>query len=113
MIAADTYQIFKTDKGSVIQDDARNRFIVRFQGKEVAFSPCQFLNLKRHLESVDWENIFLTDAPGTDIHILNHGESLLVLTLCEFIGLRELVRGSMAMLELQIIIHQRLNHAIL
>ena len=113
MISTGTYQIFETDKGCILQDDTTNRFIVRFHDKEVSFKPCEFLNLKRHLEAVDWDDMFLTDGPGSDIHIINHGESLLVLTLCEFIGLRELIRGAMAMLELQRIIHQRLNYAIL
>jgi len=113
VISEATYRLFKTEKGCIIQDDAHNRFMIRFQGKEYSFKPCEFLNLKRYLEGVDWEDIFLTDSPGTDIHIINHRESLMVLTLCEFIGLRELVRGAMAMLELQRIIHQRLNYAIL
>lgn len=104
-------ELFRTDKGAVFQDDQSHKFILEFKGKQAQFKVSEFLQFKRSIDKINLQDLFLKDVTQVDIEIIHHFSSghLFVFTLCELIAIRELLHGTMTMLELQRIISEKLQ----
>ncbi len=93
-----------------MQDDLARQFILNFKGKTVRLKACEFLNFKRYVDQISLEDMILRDGIGMDLQIIHHprANQIFVLTLCEVIAMKELLNGTMVMLELQRILDDRL-----
>ncbi len=102
--------LFQTEKGRVIQDDHAHQFILEFGGKKSFFKVQEFLQFKKSIDNLNLQDLFLGEGPGVDIQIIHHtgSEHLFVFTLCELIGIKELLSGAATMIELNRILNDRL-----
>lgn len=104
-------EVFSTSFGSVSQCDQQHCFIINFEGKETRVNvPC-FFCLKRMVDKVDLHAMASSVEPSSDITIITpHGcGHCFALTLSQVMQFKELLAGARVMLELNSIIHERLN----
>lgn len=107
-----TITLYHNSSGAVFQCNQKNCFILEFQGVCTLFKvPC-FLAFRKKVNSVDLEKMLSDACRSSDIEILSpcSCERVFVLSVNEVIELKDLVNGAKAMLELNSIIRDRLQH---
>ena len=106
--------IHSTKNGSVYQLDTENCFTLSFKENGYKLSVCSFIALKAKINSVDIVGILLDDCRNNSVEIISmcNNSRLLVLTLDEILELKELLAGTLVMIELNSILHQRLNRVL-
>ena len=104
------HEIYHTANGKVLQNDKDNRFYLEYKGKEYRMAVCALIAFKTKLDQLNIEELLLGDASANSIEIipLCNKEHLLVLTLEELIEMKDLIPGTLVMLELNSIVQQRL-----
>lgn len=103
--------IYSTSNGQFCQDDCKNNFVLSYKGNTIELSVCSFIAFKSKLEATRVEEIILSDAMYKHIEIISlcNLDRILVLTIDEIIELRDLLQGSLVMLELNSIVHHRIR----
>ncbi|UXP32369.1 hypothetical protein N6H18_00065 [Reichenbachiella agarivorans] len=105
--------IHSSQHGKVVQADKENCFYLIYKGSEYKMNVCSFIAFKSKLDAYNLESMLLSDASQSDLEIipLCNKERFLILTLEEMIEVKHLVQGALVMLELNSIVHQRINRA--
>ncbi|MEP2026547.1 MAG: hypothetical protein ABJH98_01655 [Reichenbachiella sp.] len=108
------HEIYHTANGKVLQNDKDNRFYLEYKGKEYRMAVCALIAFKTKLDQLNVEEMLLSDASFDALEImpLCNREHLLVLTLDEIIEMKDLIPGTLVMLELNSIVQQRLVRAL-
>lgn len=108
------HEIYHTTNGKVLQNDKDNRFYLEYKGKEYRMAACALIAFKTKLDQLNIEEMLLSDASLNAIEIipLCNKEHLMVLTLDEIIEMKDLIPGTLVMLELNSIVQQRLVRAL-
>lgn len=108
------HEIYHTTNGKVLQNDKDNRFYLDFKGKEYRLAVCSLIAFKAKLDQMNIEEMLLSDASINSLEIvpLCNKEHLLVLTLDEIIEMKDLISGTLVMLELNSIVTQRIIRAL-
>lgn len=108
------HEIYHTANGKMFQNDADNHFYLEYKGKEYRMVVCSLIAFKAKLDQMNIEEMLLTDASINSVEIipLCNKEHLLVLTLAEIIELKDLISGTLVMLELNSIVQQRIVRAL-
>ena len=106
-----TTEVFGTNNGTIFQCDAERCWYVDFAGKMARFDYRNLLKLRNAVYNVDIENILLdsTKSPDVEIIFICACDHCYVLTLLQIIALKEILEGTFVMLELNNILHDRLN----
>ena len=106
--------IYDTAHGKIVQSDNENCYYFHFKGNSYRLPVCAMIAFKTKLDAIKIEDLLLSDAKGSDLEIipLCNKEHLLVLTLDEIIELKDLFAGSLVLLELNSIVHQRITRAL-
>jgi hypothetical protein len=104
-------EVFGTNNGTIFQCDAERCWYVDFAGKMARFDYRNLLKLRNAVYNVDIENILLdsTKSPDVEIIFICACDHCYVLTLLQIIALKEILEGTFVMLELNNILHDRLN----
>lgn len=99
------HEVFRTNSGAVFQSDKERCLYVDFAGKKAKFKYACLLRLKRALEAVSVEEMLINPA-GSDIEIISISgcDHFYILTPVEIIEFRELMKGTFAMFQLNLII---------
>ncbi|MGB3466517.1 MAG: hypothetical protein WBA74_14655, partial [Cyclobacteriaceae bacterium] len=81
-------------------------FFLSFNGVEYKLAPCSLIALKSKLISYDLEQILLSDDDFSNLEIIPicNRDRFLVLSFPELAELKELIRGTFVMLELNSIV---------
>ncbi len=97
--------------GHVFQSDAENCFYLQFSGNEYKLNVCALIALKSKIDKINIVNLLLDHSRKSDIEIipLCNNSRVLVLTLEEILDIKELIAGSLVMMELNSIVHHRIN----
>lgn len=108
------HSIFQTANGEVLQSDAEKCFYLRFKGNNYKLNACTLIAFKSKLDAINIESLLLSDATQNSVEIISlcNRDRVLVLTVDELIELKELVPGALVMLELNSIVHQRINRVL-
>ena len=93
-------QIFSTRFFSSYQSDFDRCFFIDFGHKKVKLDFCQLLALRHKLSTISIDEHFKKEHPGVEIVWLCNKSHLFVFSTAELIDLRELLKGTMGMLEL-------------
>jgi hypothetical protein len=102
-------EVFKTEYGTVYQDDAAKRWVIDFAGKQAAFDYRCLLKLRDRIYNIDIEaKLFNPKASDFEIIFICACDHTYVLSLIQIVTLRELLQGTFVMLELNQIIHNTL-----
>ena len=106
--------IYETANAKIKQSDRDNCFFLDFKSETYKLKVCSFIALKIKLDGLDLECILLDELTKSEIEIISlcNNERILVLTISEIIELKELLSGAMVMIELNSIVHQRINRAL-
>lgn len=106
--------VYKTNNGEVRQDDKKNCLQLVFKGNEYNLKLCSFIGLKARIDRIDVAEMLLSDSHGDGIEIVPicNFENILVLTIDEILEIKDLLAGSVVLLELNSILHQRIHRAI-
>lgn len=98
----------------MLQNDKDNCFYLQFKGAEYRMAVCALIAFKNKLDQLNIEEMLLSDASFNAIEIipLCNREHLLVLTLDEIIEMKDLIPGTLVMLELNSILQQRIVRAL-
>jgi len=106
--------VYQTSNGQVFQSDTENCFYLNFKGETYRMNACAIIALKTKLDALNIEQILLTDAHRQPIEIipLCNNDRILVLTVEEIIEMKDLIPGTLVMLELNSIVCQRITRAI-
>lgn len=109
-----THTIYDTTNGKVVQDDRDNCFYLEYKGNQYRMAVCALIAFKNKLDQLNIEQLLLSDAALNSIEILPlcNKEHLLVLTLDEIIEMKDLIPGTLVMLELNSILQQRIVRAL-
>ena len=91
---------------SVYQCDVSESFVLCLGTDRISFRVCEFIAFRRRLQQVDLDSLVASDSPDLEIIYLPHCDRLFVLTASQVLALRELLAGSLVMLELNSIIHR-------
>ena len=104
-------EIYSTTFGSVYQCDDEQRFYVEFTGKRTAFKAQGFLKLKKQVDKIDVESMLHNPCRAADYAFINLPgyDRFFVLSLSDIIQLKDLLAGASVMLELNSILHERLQ----
>ena len=104
-------EVFGTNNVTIFQCDAERCWYVDFAGKMARFDYRNLLKLRNAVYNVDIENILLdsTKSPDVEIIFICACDHCYVLTLLQIIALKEILEGTFVMLELNNILHDRLN----
>ncbi|MEO0331930.1 MAG: hypothetical protein AAF223_09615, partial [Bacteroidota bacterium] len=86
-------------------------FYLHFQGREMAMSVCSLIAFKKKVDSIDLVKLLTDESDYSDIALLStcQREAIFLLSIREIIDLKELLSGTLVMLELNSILHQQLN----
>jgi len=106
-------EVFGTNNGTIFQCDAERCWYVDFTGKMARFDYRNLLKLRKAVYNVDIENILLDSSKSPDVEIIFicACDHCYVLTLLQIIALKEILEGTFVMLELNNILHDRLNRS--
>jgi len=103
------HEIFRTPNGCIYQCDKTSKFLIDFAGYSTHFDVLCFLSLKRKVDKINLANLFLSDNAGIEIINPCNCERIYVLSGVQLAEFKELLNGAKVMLELNSIIHQRIN----
>ncbi|MBU2913844.1 MULTISPECIES: hypothetical protein [Reichenbachiella] len=105
--------IHQTENGQIVQADKENCFYMTYKGMEYKMNVCSFIAFKSKIDTYNLELMLMSDVTKNDLEIipLCNKDRFLVLTLEEMIEVKHLVQGALVMLELNSIVHQRINRA--
>lgn len=108
------HSIFHTKHGEILQSDAENCFYLHFKGNSYKLNACTLIAFKSKLDAVNIEALLLSDASESNVEIISlcNRDRVLVMTIDEVIELKELISGSLVMLELNSIVHQRISRVL-
>lgn len=99
-IVTERESVFTTQNCMVKQCDTNNSFFVTIWGETLEMKVCSLLIFKQRIFSVNLENLLLEDHnQGIEIVNFNCQNRLFVFSASEIIELRNLLDGTMAMLE--------------
>lgn len=104
-------QLFSTEHGISYQSDEDRCFYVHFQERKIALSVCALIAFRKKVEAIDLVELLTSSDEYSDTAIVStcHRDAILVLSIREVIELKELLTGTLVMLELNSILHQKLN----
>lgn len=103
--------IYSTLNGCVYQDNKHNVLVLEWYGRRSLLKlPC-FFSLKRLTDAIDIEHLLSDATRSRDIEILTPCgcDRCFVLTIPEILEFRDLLCGTRAMMELNSILHERLQ----
>lgn len=93
--------LFQSRYFSSYQSDKDRRFIFDFGNKVVHFSFCQLLAFRQNVIKIDLDAHFTGENKhGIEILILCNREHILVFDTHQVVDLKEFIKGTFAMLEL-------------
>lgn len=104
-------QLFSTDLGRTYQSDQDRCYYLHFQGRELPMSVCSLVAFKRKVDTVDLVKMLTDESSYSDIALVAtcQQEAIFLLSIREVIDLKQLLAGTLVMLELNSILHQQLN----
>jgi len=104
-------QLFSTDLGQTYQSDQDRCFYLHFQGRRLPMSVCSLIAFKKKIDAVDLIRMLTDESDYSDIALVAtcRQEAIFLLSIREVIDLKELLAGTLVMLELNSILHQQLN----
>ena len=107
-------QIYSTNSCATYQCDLSNALYLDIYGERLQLNICTLISFRKKLFDVNLESLLL-DSESAPIEILNLHciDKLFVLSIDEIIELRDLMKGTFAMLRLNSIIHQSIHRSIL
>lgn len=108
------HTIYHTANGKIVQNDKDNRFYLQYKGSEYRMAVCALIAFKSKIDQLDIEEMLLSDASLNSVEVipLCNKEHLMVLTLDEIIEMKDLIAGTLVMLELNSIVQQRIVRAL-
>jgi len=103
--------LFSTEYGSTYQSDQDRCFYLNFQGRQLPMSVCSLIAFKKKVDAIDLVSMLTDESDYADIALVStcRQEAFFVLSIREVIELKELLAGTLVMLELNSILHQQLN----
>lgn len=106
--------VHSSKNGSILQIDAENCYVLNYKGNEYKLSVCAFIALKSRIDRTDIVDILLDDCRKNSLEIIPicNNARLLVLTLDELLEIKELLAGTLVMIELNSILHQRIHRVL-
>lgn len=104
-------QLFSSEFGATYQSDQDRCFYLHFQGRELALSVCSLIAFKKKVDSVDLVKMLTDEEDYSDVVLLStcQREAYFLLSIQEIIDLKELLGGTLVMLELNSILHKQIN----
>ena len=100
VLEAQRESVFATENCLVKQCDVNNSFFVNLWEETLEMKICSLLIFKQRIFSINLENLLLEDhRKGIEIITLNCHNRVFVFSASEVIELRNLLDGTMAMLE--------------
>lgn len=104
-------EIFKTDFGAVRQCNNKNCYWLDFQEELTRFTVSDLFLFKKRLEAIDVEGMLLDSSPAGDYEIIPvlKADRCFVLTACDILHLRDLLRGAKSTIELNSQVKSCLN----
>jgi hypothetical protein len=104
-------ELYTTSKGASYQCDIRNSIEINFKEYVWNFSISDFLLFRKTINAVDLKKFIFNLSDECDFVSLHHVKlsSVITLTLCDLIQLRDLVDGTKFSLELVSMIHEVLG----
>lgn len=100
--------VFATPNIGIYQNDSRASFILRLPHEELEIKLCTLLALRKKVMSIDLTEMFMPSHAGVEIVTLPQINRIFVFDLPEILELRDLFSGTMTMLEINSVIHQKL-----
>lgn len=100
--------VFATSNVGIYQNDKRASFILQLPTEEVELKLCALLSFRKKIQSIDLAEMLMPTHPGVEIISMPQIERIFVFDLFEILELRDLFAGTMTMLELNSVIHQKL-----
>lgn len=107
-----SHLVFRSHQASVHQSDRSELFILECFGHCVEFRFCEFLSFKKKIQSLDMVSLLSSDSPDSELIFIPHCQRYLLFNIHELLELRELLSGTMAMLELNSLIHSQLKRKV-
>ncbi|WP_158826696.1 hypothetical protein [Mucilaginibacter lacusdianchii] len=113
--AVNFQEVFATKAGAVYQCDREGCWYIDFADKLVKFDYRNLLKLKSSIYRVDIEMLLLDNSKSPEIEMvfICACNTCYILNLLQIISLKELLEGTFVMLELNKIIHDRLNRIVI
>lgn len=107
-------QLFSTDYGTTYQSDQDRCYYLQFQGRELALNFCSLIAFKKKVDTIDVVKLLTNDSDYSDAALVSTCQqgAFFLLSIREVIDLKELLTGTLVMLELNSILHQQLNYGI-
>lgn len=108
-------EIYRVRQACIYQDDGRNCFILEYNGHATSLSVNCFFSLKKQFDQVDIVAVVEDSSAATDITIISpHScDRFFALSPIELIEMKALFAGAKAMLDLNSILKERLDTAVL
>lgn len=104
-------EVYKTECGAVRQCNNRNCYWLDFQGGLTRFTVSDLFLFKKRIENIDVESMLMDSSSVGDYEIIPilKADRCFVLTACDIIHLRDLLRGAKSTIELNSQVKSCLN----
>lgn len=101
--------LYKSDYFAAYQCDQNRCFYIDFGHKKVRMSLCQLLSMRQKVLSIDIDSHFdeLQNSHGIEILSLCNREHLFILDTLQILDLKQLLRASFGILELNSLVAHR------
>lgn len=97
--------LFQSKLFSSYQPDKGRHFVIDFPNKSLNLSFCQLLALRHQVNNIDLEAHFNGEnIHGMEILVLCNREHIFIFNTLEIIDLKQFVKGTFAMLELNTLV---------
>lgn len=107
--------VHATQNSSVHQLDEENCLLISFKGTEYKLKMCAFIALKAKVDRIDIVSMLMSSERYDSLEIISmcHADELMVLTLDEILELKDLLVGTLVLMELNSILCQRIHRALI
>lgn len=93
-------EVYSTSQGAVYQSDSENCIYLSFAGKTAKYKLGCLIRLKKVIDSISLERMMDVNHPSIEIIFLCGAEDCFVLDTKEIIELKELLKGTFTMFNL-------------
>ena len=102
--------VFETENIQIYQREDRPVFSLIIQDGRIDLKLCDLFSFRKKILSIDIASLLTSSY--SDIEIIAHCERIFVFSIPEILELRELLAGTISMLQINSVIHEKIHRVL-
>lgn len=103
-----SHVVYHTQHMAVLQCDTSEQFVIQIYQEEINLHPCSFIAFRKKIKDINILSLLDSNMPDIEIISLPACNRIFLFNIHEVLELKDLLAGTIAMLELNSIIHKEI-----